>query len=185
MRGTVITAATLFLTAATGIGVASAAGSTEIRFPAGGTSTTVSGSLPQGGEKTYTFDARAGQTATVHVTRSSGTERWTLVSPGGSPLHTGMTEQQSDVTAQLPSTGTYTIDVQTTDAGDYSLELAITGGSGGQVSQVPTGAADTGGGATGGVEDAGLLGLGAAALAAAGGVGAVAARRLRSTAARP
>ncbi|MQA34704.1 hypothetical protein [Modestobacter roseus] len=190
MRGTFITAATIFLTVGTGVGMAAAADATEIQFPAGGTSQSVSGSLAAGGEDSYTLDADAGQTATVHFTRSSDTERWTLVGPDGTPLHTGMTEQQEDVTTKLPATGTYRIDVQTTDAGDYTLALTIDSssgssgqaGTGGQVSQVPTGAADTGGGATGGIEDAGLLGAGAASLAAAGAFGAVALRRRRTAA---
>jgi len=199
MRGTLITAATIFLTVGTGVGTAAADDATAIEFSAGGTSQTVSGSLPAGGEDSYTFDADAGQAATVDFTRTSMTERWTLVAPDGTPLHSGMTEQQGNFSASLPATGTYRIDVQTTDAGDYTLALSITGGaasspvpgsgsgsgSAGQVSHVPTGAADTGGGATEGIEDAGLLGAGALVLTAAGGFGAVAVRRRRTDATRP
>jgi hypothetical protein len=98
-----------------------------IRFAPGATSGTVSGHLPAGGTRNYTFDARAGQTATVHVARTSPTERWVLVAPDGSPLHNGMTEQQDQVTVPLPDTGTYLLDVQTTDSGDYTLRLSIPG----------------------------------------------------------
>ena len=102
-----------------------AASGTAIHFAAGGTSTTVSGQLAAGGDRTYTFDARAGQTASVHFTHSSATERWTLVGPTGTPLHTAQTEQQDDATVQLPSSGTYRLDVATGDAGSYSLGLSI------------------------------------------------------------
>lgn len=199
MRGKVIAASTLFLAMGTGVGVASADSATPIHFPAGGTSTTVSGHLSGGGERNYTFDARAGQTATVHFSATSSTEHWDLVDPKGNPLHNGMTEQQGDVSTRLPNSGTYRLDVQAGSAGDYTLELTIAkdsgssgassgaseNSSGGQVSRVPTGAADTGGGGTSGIEDAGVLSAGAVALAAAGGLGAVATRRRRSGAARP
>jgi len=195
MRGTLITAATIFLTVGTGVGMAAADDATAIEFSAGGTAQTVSGSLPAGGEDSYTFDANAGQAATVHFTRTASTERWTLVAPDGSPLHSGRTEQQADFSASLPTTGTYRIDVQTADAGDYTLALSIAGGAAaapgtashqaGQVSQVPSGAADTGGGATSGIEDTGLLGAGALVLTAAGGFGAIAVRRRRTEVARP
>ena len=128
MRALITTAATTLLTAAAvgGAGAAYAAdGATEIHLAPGSTSGEVSGQLSAGADEEYTFDARAGQTAVVHFEHSSPTERWTLVGPQGSPLHTTHTEQQDDATVALPSSGTYRVDVQTTDAGTYTLDLAI------------------------------------------------------------
>jgi len=97
----------------------------QIRFAPGATSGSVSGHLSAGGARNYAFDARAGQTATVDFARTSPTERWDLIAPDGSPLHNGMTEQQDHVLVSLPDTGTYLLDVQTTDPGDYTLRLTI------------------------------------------------------------
>ncbi len=95
--------------------------STGISFPAGGTATTVKGT----GSRDYTFDARAGQRATVHFTDTSAQGAWTLVAPDGSPLHTTMTQQQRDVTVQLPSTGGYRLSVQAPAGSRYTLTLSI------------------------------------------------------------
>jgi hypothetical protein len=126
-RTAALAAATLVLTLGAGIGTgtASARDAGRIRFAPGATSGTVSGSLPRGGEDDYTFDAAAGQSARVDFSRSSGTERWVLVGPQGSPLHTGMTEQQDQATVTLPGTGTYRLQVQTTDPGTYTLRLTL------------------------------------------------------------
>jgi hypothetical protein len=51
--------------------------------------------------------------------------------------------------------------------------------TGGQVSEVPAGAPNTGGGATAGVEDPAMLGLGGLAVLAGAGLGAEAYRRQR------
>jgi len=56
-----------------------------------------------------------------------------------------------------------------------------TGSGSGQVSQVPSGGVDTGGGATAGVEHTGEFTLGGLALLAAGGAGVIAARSRRRT----
>jgi len=127
MRTTILTAATTLLAggAVLGAGTAHAAGATEIHVAPGSTSADVSGRLDADGERGYTFDARAGQTAAVHFTHSSPTERWTLVAPDGSPLHTARTEQQDDATVRLPSSGTYRLDIATTDAGSYTLDLVL------------------------------------------------------------
>ncbi|MEZ0491426.1 peptidase [Kineococcus sp. TBRC 1896] len=95
--------------------------SSTIAFPAGGTRATVEGT----GSHSYTFGARAGQRATVHFTDSSAHGAWTLVAPDGSPLHTTMTEQQRDVTVQLPATGDHRLDVQAPAGSRYTLTLSI------------------------------------------------------------
>ncbi|GAA2025661.1 hypothetical protein [Pseudokineococcus marinus] len=99
-----------------------------IRFAPGGTSRTVRGAVsPSQGElDAYSFGARAGQEATVRFSSDTGGATWSLVAPDGSPLHTGMTQDQSSATVRLPSSGTYSLDVQS-DAGPtgYALTLSI------------------------------------------------------------
>ena len=137
MRRTLPTTAALVLTAGVvtaviaSTGVASAAtapaapASSPVHFAAGSTSGTVSGQLAAGGERRFTFGARAEQVATVHLTRGNATERWTLTGPDGDVLHGQTTEQQRDVSVRLPSAGTYRLTVLTTDAGSYALRLSI------------------------------------------------------------
>ena len=95
-----------------------------IRFVPGSTTRTVSGRLPADGERDWSFAARAGQTARVHLT-GNATTRFTLTGPDGDVLHSQMTEQQRDVSVRLPSSGTYRLTVLTTDAGRYTLGLTI------------------------------------------------------------
>ena len=97
MRKTMTIAAAALVTAgavATAGAAQASEGGTAVHFAPGATAAQVSGQLAAGGDRTYTFDARAGQTATVHVTHNSPTERWTLVGPTGTPLHTDHTAQQ-------------------------------------------------------------------------------------------
>ena len=103
------------------IPAAVASSASKITFPAGGTAATVKGA----GSHDYTFDARSGQTATVHFTDTSAQGAWTLVAPDGSPLHTTMTQQQRDVSVQLPSTGSYRLSVQAPAGSRYALTLSI------------------------------------------------------------
>jgi hypothetical protein len=128
MRKTITIAAAALVTAgavATAGAAQAATGATAVHFAPGATSAQVSGQLAAGADREYTVDARAGQTATVHFTHSSATERWTLVGPDGTPLHTDHAAQQDDATVRLPSSGTYRLDVATGDAGSYTLDLSI------------------------------------------------------------
>ncbi|TYP87604.1 hypothetical protein [Blastococcus xanthinilyticus] len=126
MRRTITAAAALLMAAGTGAGAARAQDDAiPIRFAAGSTSDTVSGSLPRGGDQEYVFGAAGGQTAEIDFTSDAATAHWTLVGPGGAPLHSGMTEQQDDVVVELPRTGSYRLDVQTSDPADYTLELTL------------------------------------------------------------
>jgi hypothetical protein len=132
MRTVLTTAATLAVTAGgvvAGIAGAAAAqaapAATAVHMAPGSTSATVSGRLTAGGEREYTFGARAEQVATVHFTGSNDTERWTLTGPHGDVLHGQGTEQQALVTVPLASSGTYRLDVLATDPGSYSLRLDV------------------------------------------------------------
>lgn len=97
----------------------------RIRFAPGATSGRVHGSLPDGGSRDYSFDARAGQRAEVTFGAVSSTARWVLVAPDGSPLHTQMGEDQHAAAVVLPATGTYRLQVLAGAATEYGLRLSI------------------------------------------------------------
>lgn len=126
-------AATVALLAATGIAgaaVASAASSsvpvaTPIHVAAGGTTARVHGHLTAGGNDRYAFTARAGQTASFHLARSTSATTWTLVGPTGPAVHDARSSRQSDFRYTLPETGTYYVDVVSTRPATYDLSLSL------------------------------------------------------------
>jgi len=154
MRGK-ITAAAAALVAAAGIagaGAASAASpavptATPLHFATGASSTRVSGHVAANGDRRYTFSARAGQTATFHLSRSTSATTWTLVGPTGPSVHDAHSPRQSDFTYRLPTTGTYYVDIVSTRAATYDLSLAIPSGTTGttaeQAIRFPAGATAT------------------------------------------
>jgi hypothetical protein len=132
MRGK--TTAAAVLVAAAGIaGAASAASAatpavptaTPVHFAPGATSAHVSGRVAANGDRRYTFSARAGQTATFHLSRSTSAMTWTLVGPTGPSVHNARSPRQSDFTYRLPTTGTYYVDIVSTRAATYDLSVAI------------------------------------------------------------
>lgn len=116
--------ATVAVVGVTTAAQAAGSGATRIAFAPGTTSGEVTGQLGSGGEADYVFGAAAGQTAVVQFDGPHNS-RWVLVSPSGSPLHNGMTQQQRQVTLALPETGDYRLDVETGAAGRYTLDLTI------------------------------------------------------------
>jgi hypothetical protein len=132
MRGKMIAAAAALLTTAgvAGAGVASAASpsiptATPLHFARGATSTHVSGHVAAGGDNRYTFQARAGQTATFHLSRSTSATTWTLVGPTGPSVHNAHSPRQSDFTYTLPESGTYYVDIVSSRPATYDLSLSI------------------------------------------------------------
>ena len=132
-----LTTATLL----TGAGVAAAAGpvtgtgtgsgangiptSSVIHFAKGATSASVSGKVGAGEDDRYVFDAKAGQTATIHLARSTSAQTWTLVGPSGPAVHDAKSPRQSDFTYRLPETGRYYVDIVSTRPSSYRLEVSI------------------------------------------------------------
>ena len=90
---------------------------TRIRFARGRSSTTVSGSLGSGAERSYILRASAGQTMTVRV-NSRSNDVW--VDLGGNGVDRG-------TTVELRSTDEYIITVHNTGGytASYSLYVAI------------------------------------------------------------
>ena len=89
---------------------------TRIRFARGRTSTTVSGNLSAGSERSYILRASAGQTMTVRVSSRSGD---VSVDLGGNDVGTGDT-------VELRSTDEYIITVHNNGGStSYSLYVSI------------------------------------------------------------
>lgn len=131
---TKITVAAAALVAAAGIAGAGAASAsstpavptaTPIHFAHGATSAHVSGHVAANGDRRYTFQARAGQTATFHLSRSTSAMTWTLVGPTGPSVHNAHSPRQSDFTYRLPESGTYYVDIVSTRSASYDLSVAI------------------------------------------------------------
>ena len=94
----------------------SAFSQTRIRFARGRSSTTVSGSLAAGGERSYILRASEGQTMTVRVSSRNGD---VSVDLGGNDVGTGDT-------VELRSTDEYIITVHNNGrATTYSLYVAV------------------------------------------------------------
>src|SRR4051812_7055522 len=64
----------------------------EIHFPTGATKTTVRDSVVRGEQRVWSFDARAGQRATVRVTASEGNAVFQIWRPGARITFGGATE---------------------------------------------------------------------------------------------
>ena len=136
--GAVLTAAVPALAAGTGTGPGTGAGSgangvpaqSVVHFARGATSATVSGHVAAGEDDRYVFDARAGQVATFHLTRANSGQTWTLVGPSGPAVHDAHSPRQSDFTHRLPETGRYYIDITTTRAGSYRMQVSIPAATG-------------------------------------------------------
>jgi hypothetical protein len=141
MRGKITVAAAALVAAAgiAGAGAASAASpaapviptATPIHFAPGATSTSVSGHVAANGDRRYTFQARAGQTARFHLARSTSAMTWTLVGPTGPSVHNAHSPRQSDFTYRIPTTGTYYVDIVSSRPASYDLSLAIPAAGGG------------------------------------------------------
>lgn len=104
---------------------AAAAPATSVRFVPGATSTQVQGRLAAGASRTYALDLRAEQVLEVALDRGSGTQSFTLVAPGGDPLHTDHGQSQDGGSFVAPTTGTYLLTVRSGAAAHYALHLLV------------------------------------------------------------
>nr|WP_218886007.1 peptidase [Kineococcus aurantiacus] len=132
----------------TGTGAAGVPAATTIHFAHRATSASVSGTVGPGHDDRYVFDARAGQTAHLHLARSTSAQTWTLVGPTGPAVHDAHSPRQSDFTYRLPETGRYYVDIVSTRPSRYRLDLTIpttTKPSTPSTTKPSTGKPDTGG----------------------------------------
>lgn len=122
---TTVAAGTTPPTGSTATGGSSAGELQEIRFPAGGTSTSVQGVTDAGTHERYVFAARAGQTATLSIGSEGNVVGFSLVSPDGEPLITLMS-QAREGEVELPTDGDYTVGIGSPSSGiEFILRLSI------------------------------------------------------------
>ncbi|WP_432541891.1 peptidase [Kineococcus sp. SYSU DK002] len=109
----------------TGSGAHGVPAQTVIHFAHGATSASVSGKVGPEEDDRYVFDAKAGQTAHIHLARSTSAQTWTLVGPSGPAVHDAHSPRQSDFTYRLPESGRYYVDIVSTRPSSYRLDLSI------------------------------------------------------------
>ncbi len=111
-------------------GSASTGGTTQrIRFPAGGTGTSVSGNVGGSAVDTYLLEAGAGQYMQVSLASPSGQAYLNVIAPDGSPLARAQAGAQG-FSGNLPINGDYQLQVMTlggAPATSYTLTVAVTG----------------------------------------------------------
>jgi hypothetical protein len=105
-----------------------------VTFAKGKSSATVTGSIKGDQDRTYTVDARAGQTMTVTLKRTKGSPEMNIYAPGNdTAISLGATDPYN-VKTVLPANGRYRIQVfqmrasaRRGETASYALTIAITG----------------------------------------------------------
>jgi hypothetical protein len=113
---------------------ASAQQTVPVTFAKGKSSAVVTGSITGDQDRTYTVDARAGQTMTVALKRTKGSPEMNIYAPGNdTAISLGATDPYNVKTA-LPTTGRYRIQVfqmrasaRRGETASYNLTIAIAG----------------------------------------------------------
>jgi hypothetical protein len=97
----------------------------RVNFPRGRTSVVLRGTVKRGLSHDYLLRARAGQTLTTHLTTKAGGMSLTILKPDGETW----IYDTKDWSGELPSTGTYRInvlpDTTTERPTSYALEVMI------------------------------------------------------------
>jgi len=105
-----------------------------VTFAKGKSAATMTGSITGDQDRTYTVDARAGQTMTVTLKRTKGSPEMNLYAPGNeTAISLGATDPYN-VKTVLPTTGRYRIQVfqmrasaRRGETASYALTVAVTG----------------------------------------------------------
>ncbi|HKR01244.1 MAG TPA: hypothetical protein VJT09_11255 [Pyrinomonadaceae bacterium] len=97
----------------------------RVNFPRGRTTAVLKGTLRRGLSHDYLLRAKRGQTMTVHLAADSGEMSLTILRPDGETW----LDDTKDWSGELPSTGTYRInvlpDTTTEQPKNYTLEITI------------------------------------------------------------
>ena len=126
-RGKQFALAALVLVASFGVAQAQKGRSVvrRINFPRGRTAVVLKGTVRRGLSHDYLLRARAGQTMTVHLTTDASGMSLTILRPDGETW----LDDLKDWSGELPSTGTYRInvlpDTTTERPTSYALEVMI------------------------------------------------------------
>lgn len=128
------------------VGVPAAAQQTvPVTFAKGKSAATVTGSIKGDQDRTYTVDARAGQTMTVTLKSTKGNAEMNVFAPGNdTAISLGATDPYKFSTT-LPTSGRYRVQVfqmraaaRRGEVANYTLTIGITGGSSAAAGQAQT-----------------------------------------------
>ncbi|HKF58115.1 MAG TPA: hypothetical protein VKJ45_21860 [Blastocatellia bacterium] len=97
----------------------------RIEIKAGGPAVTLSGTVSKSKEVVYVFSAKGGQKFTGRITQKDGNTGFDVTDPSGD----GLPEEENDfntrLTATLPKTGDYKINVSTFETRDSRYTLVV------------------------------------------------------------
>lgn len=137
-------------------------------------------SVPAGGNKTVTIQLKATQPGTgSEVVKAYAGNPQQLAATASAAITVQSSASTQPAPSSTPPAPSSTQPASPSTSGNNSGSAGSGGGSG-QISRVPSGGVDTGGGATAGVQHIGEFTLGGLAILAAAGVGLIAARSRRS-----
>lgn len=107
-----------------------------VAFAKGKSAATITGSIKGDQDRTYTVDARAGQTMTVTLKSTKGSAEMNVWAPTGDTALSVGAPDPYKFTTTLPATGRYRIQVyqmraaaRRGETANYTLTIAITGGA--------------------------------------------------------
>jgi hypothetical protein len=115
---------------------ASAQQTTNVAFAKGASSATLKGSITGNQDHSYLVDARAGQTMRVALTSTKGSAEMNVFAPGNDTAISLGADDPYDVTAVLPTTGRYKVQVyqmrasaRRGETANYTLTIGVEGGA--------------------------------------------------------
>lgn len=131
------TALTPLATIALGLAVPLAAQqTTPVSFAKGKSAATLTGSIKGDADRTYTIDARAGQTLTVTLKATKGSAEMNVWAPGNDTALSVGAADPYKFSGVLPVTGRYRVQVyqmrasaRRGETANYTLTIAVTGGA--------------------------------------------------------
>jgi hypothetical protein len=116
---------------------ASAQQTTNVAFAKGASSATLKGSIKGDQDHSYLIDARAGQTMKVKLTSTKGSAEMNVFAPGNDTAISLGAVDPYNVTAVLPTTGRYKVQVyqmrasaRRGETANYTLTIGVEGGAG-------------------------------------------------------
>ncbi len=125
-------------------GVAMAQQTVPVTFARGQSSATLTGSITGDQDRSYTVDARAGQTLTVTLKATRGSAEMNVWAPGADSAMSLGSADPYRFSAVLPANGRYRVQVYQMRAAarrgataSYALTIAVTGRSGGMPATRP------------------------------------------------
>ena len=97
----------------------------RVQFPEGETGTLLANSVEPGQVQRYVVNAQQGQIVTVKITQASGPVTFDVSFPGGEPIADA--EGVLYWNSYLPLGGDYSVDVRSSSAAEFTLDIQVVG----------------------------------------------------------